>query len=505
MSAVSAVRSVLSAGLIPAGSAVRAGVGRLLRTRLRRRVAIVCGAVTGGCVIGIAAAVLLLMWRLSEGPIRLEAIDTTIEQAVARELGDVKVDIQGAELAREADGSTVVRLADVTIRDLSGQFLARAPQALVETNLITAALGSVVATRIELIGPHVSVRRHLDGTVSLGFNPPSPQGQLGSSSGNGGGEGVAPPPVQVASAASDAGQAFSPLSVFQRGPDDDGFLNSVNRLLVRNARLTLFDEASQSVWDSYNATLRVTRPRGGLAVYVDAPFTTDTGEWRFRSTVEQDSPDSPILVEADFDSIVPSEIAARIPALTDLASLDLPVSGTIKTTLSPAGNISAVAGDIALGAGFLSRIPFADVEISPHLIDEGRISASYNREENKLDLHQFSLNFGANRIGLTGTLSPEHDDTGTLVAARFDVRSENLTIASADIGREPAVIKRALASGRIMLDRSGIEIDTVIADFPHGQITLGASMKLTPDVRLSLQGTMDNIDVDTLAQVWPGR
>lgn len=488
-------------------AAVRGLGGWVLATRLRRRVALALVGVTLAGVAVVAAAVLLLMWRLSEGPIRLEAIDSAIEQAVARELGDVRVEIMGAELARESDGGTVVRLADITIRDQSGQFLARAPQALVATHLVSAALGSVVPTRIELIGPHVSVRRNLEGDISLGFRSPPPPAGVG-------GDDTGAPSDRIAgavaggaahenAAGAETGPSFSPFSMFSKASGEDGFLGTVNRLLVRNARLTLFDEASQSVWDSFNATLQISRPRGGLAVFVDAPFSSDTGEWRFRASIERDGADAALLIDAEVENIVPSEIAARIAALDDFSSLDLPVSGRLQATVSPVGNIEAVAADMRLGAGFLRRIPFVDVEISPQLIDEGRVVVAYLREDNKLDLQNISLQFGSNRIAVSGTVSPELDDAGRISAARFDLRSDNLILAAADLGGEPAVIQRALASGRYLLDRSAIEVDTVIAEFPRGRITLGATIDFERGTALSLQGSLEEVAVGSLLQLWP--
>jgi len=480
-----------------------AGLWRLATlTRLRRRVLVVTACTVGAGLVGVAAAVLLLVWRLSEGPIRLEAIDNAIESAVARELGDVRVEIMGAELARDADGSTVVRLADVTIRDRTGQFLARAPQAVVTTRLISAALGRVDPTGIELIGPHVTVHRGQGGDISLGFRAaPPPEGIGGDDSDPVLTAQAGAPVLEVEGA--QTSPSFSPLAMFSVSPDEPGFLGNIDRLLVRGARLTLFDEASQSVWDSYNASLRITRESGGVAVYVDAPFTTDTGEWRFRATIERRGETAPLTIDADFDSIVPSEIAARIPSLADLASFDLPVSGQFRATVSPTGNVEAVDGDIRLGAGFLRRIPFLDIEMSPFLLDEGRVSASYDRAENKLDLQHLSVQIGSNRIALSGSLSPELTETGAIVAARFDLRAQNLTLAATDIGAEPAIIRRALASGRFMLDRSRVEVDTVIAEFEQGRVTLGATAGLGGQRQLAVQGALEQLPVAALMQIWP--
>ena len=531
----------------------RALLRALLATRLRRRLAIAAVAVVFAVLLGVGGAVGLLMWRLEEGPIRLDSLDVSIEAAVARELGEVTVDVLGAELARSDDGSIVIRLADITIRDLSGQFLARAPQAMVTTGLISAALGSVNPTRIELIGPHVTVNRSQDGDISFGFRAVSPPAtdrggrgrarddaqrgarqaadqfaeQITRSDGDGPrpdgvdgqnardersqpepsqGQGdIAPgePPATSSAEPVDDGPTFSPIAMFTGGTGDENVLGNLNHLLVRDARLTLFDEASQSVWESYDASLQITRPGGGLAVLIDAPFSTDTGEWRFVSAIEQDAADTPVLIEASFDNIVPSEIAARIPVLTELSSFDLPVSGHFQATVSAGGHFEAVSGDIRLGAGFVRRIPFLDVSIAPHLIDEGRIAASYNRGDNEIALENLSVQIGESQVSLSGTISPELTDAGTISAARFDLRSQNIVLAAADLDVPPAVIERALASGRILLDRSAIEVDTVIAELQRGRLTFGATTSLDDEEAITVQGAVEDLPVASLVQLWP--
>jgi hypothetical protein len=503
--------------LISLSARLKQWVSGVLHTRLRRRIAIVCFVILIVGISSIGAAVGLLMWRLSEGPIRLEVIDSTIETAVARQLGDVTVDIVGAELFRESDGSMAVRLTDVVIRDKEGQFLARAPEAVVATRFISAAFGLVVPTRIELIGPHITIHRSQAGNISFGFRGP-PADDISvldavetlADTSLVGTESVlvsaATEPAKTAKLANVDTQNTAlenlSLSLISNLASNSGFMGTVDRLLVRRARLTLFDEASQSLWDSHNTTLHITRSDGGLSVFIDAPFSTDSGDWWFRSTLEKSGPQAPLLIDAEFDSVVPSEIVARIESLAEFSGFDMPVSGHFKANISPEGYVDSVSGDVRLGTGFLRHIPFLNTKMMPYLVDEARVAATYKRVENKLDISHFSVQVGSSRASLSGTLAPELGEEGDVVAARFDLRSENLTFLTSDQA-PPIIINRALASGRMMMDRSRLEIDTISAEFPQGRFTFGVTATFEPEQAVAIQGTLEDIPVASLMQIWP--
>src|ERR671919_2593310 len=89
------------------------------------------------------------MWRLSQGPVSLTFLTERDSES----------------------GAPRFRLRDIRVRDLAGNTIAKAPRAAVDVGGWALLSGRLEPVAFELIGPRITVRRQLDGTIQLGFGP----------------------------------------------------------------------------------------------------------------------------------------------------------------------------------------------------------------------------------------------------------------------------------------------------------------------------------------------
>ena len=141
-------------------------------------------------MVGLLGLVLLLVVvaaatyaRLTQGPVSLAYFNDRIEQAIASELPDMKVKLGNAFLAIDPKtGVPQVRFNNILISDANGNRIASAPQAGVALDKTALLMGRISARNLELIGPHISARRNVDGSLELGVNGTGdePQANAGS-------------------------------------------------------------------------------------------------------------------------------------------------------------------------------------------------------------------------------------------------------------------------------------------------------------------------------------
>ena len=111
----------------------------------------------------------LFLWRLSRGPMTVSFLNSRIESAINSQLSDMKVKLGDAVL--ELDPTTNVphmRFRNLVLSDNSGVVIASAPRAAVTLDPATLLTGNIAARSLELIGPKISAKRNLDGTMELG-------------------------------------------------------------------------------------------------------------------------------------------------------------------------------------------------------------------------------------------------------------------------------------------------------------------------------------------------
>ncbi|HEY1980609.1 MAG TPA: hypothetical protein VGH13_11030, partial [Xanthobacteraceae bacterium] len=151
----------------------RGGDGRYLaayrRLLARHRRLIKLVGITAGTLVGL---VLLaggaLWWRLSSGPIQLDAFTPWLVSAIEENFGNrERVEVGGTQFERTGNGGAAVRVRDIVLRDPDGTVVASAPKAEIRVSGLSLLSGHMRAESLNLVGAEMSVRIERDGNVTI--------------------------------------------------------------------------------------------------------------------------------------------------------------------------------------------------------------------------------------------------------------------------------------------------------------------------------------------------
>src|SRR5271169_1322433 len=132
--------------------------------RLIRRVGIGSGILAGLLLL----SVLGLWWRLSSGPIQLDAFTPWLVSAIEENFGSrQRIEVGGTQFERTENGGAAVRLRDIVVRDLDGTVVASAPKAEVRVSGMSLLSGHMRAESLNLVGAEMAVRIEQDGDVTV--------------------------------------------------------------------------------------------------------------------------------------------------------------------------------------------------------------------------------------------------------------------------------------------------------------------------------------------------
>src|SRR5262249_51520659 len=132
--------------------------------RLIKRVAIGCGAVVGLLVLGCAG----LWWRLSTGPIQVDAFSPWLVAAIEENFGSrERVEVGGTQIERTANGGADVRVRELVVSAPDGSVVASAPKAEIRVSGLSLLSGHMRAESLSLVGAELAVRIEQDGNITV--------------------------------------------------------------------------------------------------------------------------------------------------------------------------------------------------------------------------------------------------------------------------------------------------------------------------------------------------
>ena len=151
----------------------RSGDGRYLAAyrrvlarhrRLIRRVGIGSGILAGILILGLGG----LWWRLSSGPIQLDAFTPWLATAIADNFGSrERVEVGGTQIERTENGGAAVRVRDIVVRDPDGTVVASAPKAEIRVSGLSLLSGHMRAESLNLVGAELAVHIEQNGEVTV--------------------------------------------------------------------------------------------------------------------------------------------------------------------------------------------------------------------------------------------------------------------------------------------------------------------------------------------------
>jgi hypothetical protein len=448
-----------------------------------------------------------LYLRLTQGPLSLSFMGATLENAINKQLPGLKISMGEAEL--ELDGETRtphVRARNLVLRDADGVLLASAPKAGVTLDKGTLLTGTLSITELELIGPHVNVRRNLDGSMALGIANDAATGD----------ETIvleAEPDSNAApgkSDGADAPAAVPPASSFASGSKlleildaggDRGSLSKLEAVRITRGVLYFYDEANAATWLAPKADLAFRRVPSGFVIAAKATVSSTADPWNIEAAATFRRDSKTYTANIDIDKLVPAKVAEKIFALSQFARVNIPFSGHLELDATESGEITKATGQLFAAAG---QVDLPDFLAKSILVDEGTVRVSYDGPGQPFKILESSILMGGSRADMKGSIVPKQDAQGRLTALGFDLTANNVSVDTQGTVKDPVFIDRVAFSGSAAIDEQRVDIEDLVVMAGNTGIRLrGAITGGDDSPGINIAGRLRDVSADLLKKLWP--
>jgi Protein of unknown function len=471
------------------------------RVRLKILKASVFAILSVLAVLMIAAAA--FFWRLNQGPMSLTFLNGRIESAVNDQLKNMQVSLGEAVLElNKKDGVPNVRFRNLVLKDADGTVIASSPRAAVALETSALLSGKIVIKSLDLIGPKISARRNLDGTVVLGVGGQAANADEpviiedsfnGSASAAGKGDrvGDAEPPLT-------SGAKLIALLDARGGKDS---LSAIEDIRITNASLNLFDDANAATWFAPNADLTFRKMPYGFVVLAKADVASSGSPWHAEFSASYHHDKHAFNVSTTVDNLVLADVADKIFALSQFAKLKIPLSGHIDFDAGEDGVVSKANAELLASGGQLN---FPEYLAQPIVVDDGTLRVNYLATSGAFEIVDSSIRVGGQRADISGRVNPVRSADGKLTSLTIAVKAKNVSLDTQGTDKVPVLVDRVEFIGKAAIEQARLDIDDLVVMSGNtgvrmrGIITGGEE---SPGIQLA--GRVRDISATFLKRMWP--
>ncbi|MFQ5959744.1 MAG: DUF3971 domain-containing protein, partial [Alphaproteobacteria bacterium] len=288
-------------------------------------------AVAAAAIVFAAAA-----WRLASGPVTLTFLSPYIEEALRQSDSPYRVEFSDTILTWAGWERTLdIRLLDVRAVGADGALAAVAPEVSLGLSLPALLRGMIAPSSLEIIEPKVRVVRGPDGSIELGLG-------------------------EEADAAGSPADLL--LADLLAPPDLGRAMGYLVRVSIVGADLTVDDRRLGMSWHAPRATVNFTRDADGIAAdaALDVEIAGNSAAITARGRYAR--ADGALGVRLEFADVQPEWLGQSVPDLARLATVQVPVSGSLDVALGAEGVVSRVVFDLSAGAGRVALLDWFEDE-----------------------------------------------------------------------------------------------------------------------------------------------
>ncbi len=445
--------------------------------------------------------------RLSQGPVSLNFMTATIQAQINKNLTGMSVEIEGALIERAAgSGVPHFRLRNITLRDSANNMIARAPRAAIGVAEGALLIGNVVPTSLELIGPHIFMKRTLEGGMELGFgNPAAGAAEAISIEGEPSGRNAVDGESDQEATAADgtSGVSGQSLIAILAGDGSTSAISSLADIRITEAVIILRDEANDAVWNVPRAELAFRRMPYGFIVVTNAQGAngSEGGTWHAEVSASYRRESKSFSISARINDLIPANISDEIFALAQLARVKVPLSGQAELEMSDTGVITKASAELAAAAG---EVGLPDYLANPIIVDEGSLRANYVPATGGVVITDSMLLVGGSRAELSGSVLPVRNSEGRLTAIDIDIKAHNVAIDAQGTIKSPVAVDRIDFAGTAAIDEARLDIkDLVIMSKNSGIRLRGSITGGGESAGILLSGRIRDLSASLVKRLWP--
>ncbi|MDX2222296.1 MAG: DUF3971 domain-containing protein, partial [Rhodospirillaceae bacterium] len=290
-----------------------------------------------GVLLLVVVAVALVVWRLAQGPLDLDQAAPYLESSLTDLTPGVAFDIEHVRLSwAERRSRPTFEIRDVRLRNASsGEVIASFAAMEAMIDLPSLLRGDVSIEHIGLFSPVIRLIRRADGRIEIGLTPTADSAPAG-------------PDAAPAAGIDWLAAALAPAG---DGPPEAAALESIE---IRDSTLVLADEQRGTRWLVPNAEVQLLRQENDIQMGASLPILdgerTITIDLAGRYVYAARS----LALTVTFDGARPAQLVAFAGLSPDLQLADMPLRGTVDTTVVFNGTlpqVSLLSFDLSGGAG----------------------------------------------------------------------------------------------------------------------------------------------------------
>lgn len=454
--------------------------------------------VLGLLVVALAAG----YWRLSQGPVSLAFMGSSIEQAINGQLGGLRIKLGQAEIELDPETRTpTVRTRNLVLFGPDGDVLASAPKAGVTLDKTRLLRGTISVTSLELIGPKVSARRNLDGSVTLGIEAvaANPEQEIfvdmGEAADPDGGATVLPPVAKPVPPLS--GSRL--LALLDQG-GEEGALSKLEEVRISRGALKFFDEANDATWVAPQADLAFKRVGSGFVLAAKASVNSGGEPWKLEASATYRRDQRNYTANVVIENLVLANVADEVFALSQFARVSLPFSGHMEIEIAESGSITKAGGELFAGKG---RVALPDYLAKAIDVDEASMRISYNGDNAPLEITESSILIEGLRADVRGSFTPKRAADGRLTAIAFKLKSDNARVNPSGAG-DDLFVDRVEFAGEASMEQQRLDIDDLVVLSSNTGVRLrGIITGGSKSPGINVAGRMRDVSAGLLKKLWP--
>jgi len=347
-----------------------------------RRTTIITLEILGAALAGAAIILAFLTWRLTqEGPIHLRFLSPYVEQALIHSDQPYRLAVDDTVLTWAGwDRALDVRAINLRVRDLEGRELANLPEVSITFSARALVKGLVAPSKIEIIGPKLTLIRNKDG--SLAFGPGGVTSEPTTKNSDGSFEAL----MLLASDMLETPDRTKPT----------GYLSSA---AILNGSVQIVDNVTGLTWQADNFGAEARREPGGLVgdLFAALPQFGDPAIVSAKLDYRRDT--KKLGLDASIASLQLSSLGLIEPALSDLSTTDLAITAKVQTSIEIAnaqlGDLGEVNFSLTSGAGALD---LPSLTKQPIPVTSLNVAGRLDRDGDIMSISSLDLDIGGPRI-----------------------------------------------------------------------------------------------------------
>ncbi len=404
-------------------------------------------------------------------------LTSKIEARLSAAMAGGSVDIGAAGFGLGPDWSPLVMLHRISVSDATDLEIAVLERIVVRFSAEHLFSGNLRATRMEMRGAALSLRREPDGRFDLAFETGA--GPLGSSG------------------------RFADILDSVETIFDAPVLSHVQTIRAEDMTFQYEDVRAAGYWEATGAEAVLTRGNDEIGMYLRFSLLHGAGiPADVELTINSSRRDSGAALAVRVSGMPASDFSTQAPALAWLSVIDAPATVALRTEIDDTGVLSAMNGALEMGRGFLR--PGAGTR--PVAFQSGRAYFGYDPARQRITFDELAVVTDAMSLRAEGHAYLRDMRNGLPQSLLGQFRFAGIDITPDAGFGQPVSFDGGALDFRLRLAPFEVTLGQLVLLDGDAQILARGQVSAEQDEwRAVLDADVDEITVEKLRALWPAR